>query len=469
MKGESGKALFAVHRRGLVDNASDSFNEHPRLPHGLIMSKRKPDFTEPVQVASIDTMNAWFCEDGKYTGDTYDLVVYDETHTHVAKLRTMMGPHNAKREAHGLRPSYLLGLSATPQHKELHQVYDHIVKGPSPEWLIENGRLSPFRYFKATQGDASRLVKRGDEYTDGSVGEAMQGLTGNLVEDWIKHAKGRATVGFFPLRSHAKDAALLLQSAGVRTAYLDGDTPDDERHQMYLDLDSGRLDYITNVGVVERGTDISRIGCVQMCVFVGSIVRWLQMIGRGSRKHPDVPDCLVLDHGDGVAKNWFFEDEVNWTLEWGDRPSKEHQAAPSIQCPKCGLSYRGGKCRCGYEPTKKERKGQGLDFVGGELVEIKRNSKATATKKKSNERMMKDALYIAGRTGKSFGSAWSIAQGMARKQGTEFITPAFVTVSGTKYKIMPYGSGNTKRKVKLFYGFTVGNHSKQANPYRIDD
>ena len=40
---QSGNALFAVHRRSLVDNASDSFMEDPQLPHGLIMSGRDTD------------------------------------------------------------------------------------------------------------------------------------------------------------------------------------------------------------------------------------------------------------------------------------------------------------------------------------------------------------------------------------------------------------------------------------------
>ncbi len=34
----SGRSLFAVHRRGLVVNATDSFDEAPQLSHGVIMS-----------------------------------------------------------------------------------------------------------------------------------------------------------------------------------------------------------------------------------------------------------------------------------------------------------------------------------------------------------------------------------------------------------------------------------------------
>lgn len=463
--GESGKALFVVHRRGLVDNASNSFAQLPALPHGVIMSKRKTRLEESVQVASIDTMNAWFCEDGQYTGDTYDLIVFDEAHAHVSKLRSLLGPHDAKRAAHGLKPAFIMGLSATPQHKELNQIFKTIVKGPDPQWLIDNKFLSPFRYFRATQGKKGLLVKRGDDYTEDSVSAAMEGLAGDMVKDWLRLAQGRATVGFFPRRTHAAEAVELFRAAGVKAVYLDGETPDEERLAMFADLNEGRIDYIANVGVIERGTDIPRIGCVQMCVFVASIVRWLQMIGRGSRIHPAVDDCIVLDHGDGVQKGWFFEDNVQWSLEWGERPSKTHQAAPSIQCPKCGLSYRGGKCKCGYEPTKKERKAQGLEFTGGELQEVtKKEKKEKAVK--SNEALLIAALYVAGRKGLTFGSAWHIAKQGAEKQGTEWRTPARFEVGGNWYRSIPYGHGDGKRKVRDTYGFTWGNHSREANPYR---
>lgn len=465
-EGESGRALFVVHRRGLVDNASNSFGELPALPHGVIMSQRKTKLDESVQVASIDTMIAWYCEDGQYTGDTFDLVIMDEIHAHVAKFRTFLTAHDAKRAAHGLKPTYVLGLSATPQHKELNEVFKTIVKGPTPQWLIDNGFLSPFRYFRATQGNKGLLVKKGDDYTEDSVSAAMQGLAGDMVNDWLRFAKGRATVGFFPRRTHAAEAVQMFRAAGVNAVYLDGETPDEERLQMFADLNEGRIDYIANVGVIERGTDIPRIGCVQMCVFVGSIVRWLQMIGRGSRVHPEVEDCLVLDHGDGVQKGWFFEDEVQWSLEWGERPAKTHKAAPTIQCPKCGLTYRGGRCKCGHEPTKRERRAQGLEFIGGQLEEIQRKESKKEKKLKSNEQMMIAALYRAGRSGLIFTQAWFIAKNMAEKQGTTFVVPARFEVGGVWYRTIPYRHEDGKRKVCDMYGFTVKNYSRDANPYR---
>lgn len=466
--GESGRALFAVHRRGLVDNASDSFNEHPGLPHGVIMSGRETSGGCDVQVASIDTKISWYCEGGQYDTElTYDLIVMDEIHAHVQKFRTFLAAHDAKRESLGLKPAFVLGLTATPQHKELSKVFQVIVKGPSPQWLIDNGYLSPFRYFQCTQGQLQKLVKRGDEYTQDSVSDAMQGLAGDLVKDWKRIAQGRATVGFFPRRTHAQEAMELLRENGVDAHYVDGETPDDERKQLFKRLNAGNIEYICNVGVIERGTDIPRIGCVQMCTAVGSVTRWRQMIGRGSRVHSEVEDCYILDHADGIRKHGFFEDDIEWTLEWGERPSKTHEPRATVKCPRCDAIYRGGKCRaCGYEPTPKERKEQGLTFVGGELQEIK-DRKQDSGVKSSNEALMIQALFIAGKRNMTFGQAWWIAKQMAEKQGTQFQVPATFVVAGKRYRTIPHGHWDSKRKVRDTYGFTRKAYDRADNPYMI--
>lgn len=464
--GESGRALFCVHRRGLVDNASGSFGESPELPHGLIMSGRETEMNHPIQVASIDTINSWYCDGDDYTGHTFDLVVWDEAHAHLSKLRSFLNPHDARRKKEGLKETFVMGLSATPQHKELNQVFKTIIKGPSPQWLIDNKFLSPFRYFQCTKGDLSKLVRQGDDYTEASVAAAMTNLAGDLVKDWKRLADGRATVGFFPRRTHAQEAYELLSAAGIRATYLDGETPDDERHQMFDDLNGGRIDYITNVGVIERGTDIPRIGCVQMCTAVGSVVRWKQMIGRGSRIHPAVEDCIVLDHATGIRDHGFFEDDTEWSLEWGERPAKTNETRATVECPSCGAVYRGGQCRqCGYEPTKKERKSQGLEFIGGELQEVTKKE-AKEKKKKTCEELMIAALYAAAHGGRTFAAACVLARKAAEKQGTQMRVPAVIEIGGTRYRTIPYGNIDSKLLVRDTYGALLGNFSREANPYK---
>jgi superfamily II DNA or RNA helicase len=468
-EGWSGRSLFAVHRRGLVNNASDSFNEEPRLPHGIIMAGEDTSPGCETQVASIDSANSWYIgENGRYETDyTYDFITIDEAHSHLSKFRTFLAAHDAKRQSLGLRPAFVLGLSATPQHKELNKVFNQIVPGPSIRWLIDNGYLIPGRYFQCTKGKLDLLVKRGDEYTEDSVSAAMEGLSGDLVKDWKRLADGRATVGFFPRRSHAYEAMELLRANGIDAHYVDGETPDDDRQRLFHRLNDGTIDYICNVGVIERGTDIPRIGCVQLCTAIGSVVRYIQMIGRGFRTHPAVQDVLVLDHAANVRKHGFFDDPIEWTLEWGDRPAKEHTPRATVKCPACRALYRGGKCRqCGYEPTPKERKAQGLEFVGGELREVTRTERKE-TKKKSCEELMIMGLYVAGKRGGTWGQAWYVARNAAEKQGTIFRVPATVEVAGRRYRTIPYGHPDAKLRVRDTYGFTVGRYSDGDNPYRV--
>lgn len=469
--GKSGYGLFTVHRRGLVDNASDSFSESPAIEHGVLMADRKPNGGCNIQVASIDSLLSWYCEGGVYSSDiTYDFIVYDETHSHLTKLRTFLEVHDAKRESLGLKRAYLLGLSATPQHKELGDVYQEIINGPEPKWLIEQGWLKQFRYFQATQGQLGKLVRRGDEYTKDSVAAAMEGLAGDLVRDWKRLAEGRATVGFFPRRSHAKEACELLNNAGILAEYVDGNTSDENRQDIFRQLNENEIDYICNVGVVERGTDIPRVSCVQLCTAIGSVVRHKQMIGRGSRPHPDWSDCIVIDHADNVRRNGFFEDNVDWSLDWNTRPSKEHATRPTIECPTpgCGAIYRGGKCmKCGYEPTVRERKAQGLVFSGSELQEVKQDKPKKAKKAKTNKRLIIDAIYRASKKGSTFAAACVMARRAAKDQGTSFRMPREFEVAGHVFRPVPFGHEDNHQRVAKVYGFAKNDFSDDANPYLV--
>ncbi len=454
----SGRSLFAVHRRGLVDNAIDSFRETPELDHGVIMAGRDSAYGNKIQVASIDTLLAWFVESDAYQNDlTFDLLCLDEAHSHHQKFATFLKYHDAKREELGLHPAYVIGLTATPQAEGLADVYKEIVLGPSTEWLISNKYLSPYRYFRATQGQLDKLVKRGGDYTKKSVSEAMDGMSGDLVRDWKKYAEGRPTVGFFPRRKHAKAAMAELQEAGVNAEYVDGETPDEERRAIFTCLNNAEIDYLCNVQVVERGTDIPRIGCVQLCIATSSVVRYRQLIGRGSRIHPEKTDVVIIDHGGNIARCGFFEDDPDWSLDITTKDPGEAVARPTIECPKCQAIYRGGKCKnCGYEPSKRERRGQGLEFDGSELKEVKPKEKKKAVR--SAEEMMVSALFAAAHSGRTWKQCVGIYKRSCEKAGVRHHVPRFVNVGRNpqRYEMVQYGSPDGGRKVSVLYPFFAG-------------
>lgn len=464
---QSGRTLFTVHRRGLVDNAIESFAEDHELPHGVIMSNRDTSYHHRIQIASIDSLLSWFVEDDQYQTDmTFDLIIFDEAHSHHTKFARFLKYHDRQREQLNLHRAFVIGLTATPQAAGLSDVYGTIVDGPRTKWLIANHYLSPFRYYAATPGRLDKLVKRGGEFTKTSVCNAMDCLAGKLVRDWTKFASDRPTVGFFPRRSHAQDAMSELQRAGVRVAYVDGETPDDKRRMIFRQLNNHEIDYLCNVQVVERGTDIPAISCVQLCVATASLVRYRQLIGRGSRIHQDKTDCIVLDHGGNITRHGFFEDDPAWSLDVRTKDPGSVGSRPTIECPNCGAIYRGGKCRaCGYEPSSRDLRAQGLQFDGSDLQKIAPNEKPAS---KSPEELMVRALFMSGRSGRTWRQAVGIFKMLTRKHelGSCYV-PKRAKIAGRSYQMIRFGSDDANRRISALYPVTIGRG--HGGPYLIDD
>ena len=128
--------------------------------------------------------------------------------------------------------------------------------------------------------------------------------------------------------------------------------------------------------------------------------------------------------------------------------------------------YRGGVCRqCGDAPTKKERKSQGLEFIGGELQEVQRKE-PKQKEPKTCEQLMIAALYAAAHSNKTFSTACVFARQAAEKQGTQMRVPAVIEIGGVRYRTIPYGSIDSKLLVRDTYGALLGNYSREANPYK---
>ena len=129
--------------------------------------------------------------------------------------------------------------------------------------------------------------------------------------------------------------------------------------------------------------------------------------------------------------------------------------------------YRGGKCVCGYEPTPKERRGQGLEFDGSELKEVTRQEKPESTVKTA-EQLMVSAMYRAGRSGKTWSACFAIFKGMCEQNGTpQYRVPKTVTIAGHKYKCLRYDSDDKHRRVAHLFPITVS--GKHGGDYLVQE
>ena len=230
------------------------------------------------------------------------LVIYDEAHHATAEdnqrvLRTL-GAFDAAWDG------TLLGFTATPARADgvgLDQVFDEIVYERGLMRLIGDGWLAPLRGYRiATAADLRGLAGSGDDFQIDALAEVVDIEDRNaLVARSIQElARDRRTLAFCVTVRHARNLCRALNAIGVPAGLVHGQMRPEDRARVLVDFRLGRLQVLTNVGVLTEGFDDPGVSCVAMARPTRSAGLYAQCVGRGTRLAGGKTDCLVLDFVD---------------------------------------------------------------------------------------------------------------------------------------------------------------------------
>jgi superfamily II DNA or RNA helicase len=344
-KGNS--TLVVVHRRELISQSSRKLTDFG-VPHGIIAAGLHANHDAPVQVASIQTLNA----SGKWIGGKlpkFDLIVLDEAHhTRAETWRKLIEDQPGAK---------LLGCTATPARldgkglgKHCDGFFDDLVLGPSTADLIRGGYLSPVKCFvppiRINRDDLS--IRSGD-FAQDDVARHMvarkQEIFGDIISHYRRLADRRPTIVFCPRVDFANDVANLFLSYGYRAAMVCGDTPKDERDRLIAGLGNGQIDVLTNCALIDEGLDVPVVGAVILLRPTKSLVLHRQQIGRGMRPADGKDALIVIDHVGNVLEHGSPEDEPLWSLDGVEKKSGDG-LAPIWVCPDCGCANPAGVKYC---------------------------------------------------------------------------------------------------------------------------
>ena len=338
------RCIVVVRGRKLVDQASTRlFRED--VPHGVLMSGHwnyQP--CEKVQVCSIDTLIA------RNLRPDADLIIIDEAHQATSEgFKEFLGkyPH-----------THMIPVTATPwTDYGLTHVAQKIVHPITMEELIEEGYLSPFRYFAPSEPDLSevKVSSSTKDYVNSQLADAMvKGqLTGSIIEHWKNLASDRKTILFAVNIKHSKMLTERFNQAGVPAEHCDADVPDSERNEVIKRLEAGTTMVVCNVGIFCTGVDVPALGAIVMARPTKSRNLYIQQGGRGTRLCPEEGknDCLLLDHAGNISRHGFPTDEPEVDLK-GEKLKTESLEGPKPKiCKNCFAVFEGSKCpECGVEP-----------------------------------------------------------------------------------------------------------------------
>ena len=401
---KSKRPIFTVPSLSLIQQTIDSFERQGIHDIGVMQSQHERTNREAqTQIASVQTLIRRELPD-------VHLVLIDECHQEFKKLYEILdSPEWASK--------VVIGFSATPWKKSMGRRWTHLIVAASIQQMIDEGYQCPVQTYWPKDGykpDFSK-VKMGknelgeNDYDEGQAAQVMSqnALVGNVVDNWIENGPGSHTLLFATNRAHAAKLQEEFLARGVAWGYIDANTEDGERREVFRRYDEGELKGIASVGCLTTGLD-RHVLCIILCVKTKSKIKYVQIVGRGMRIAEGKEFLMLFDHSMTSKELGLIETIHRDRLDCSDPNSKEpayEDEKPPKKPAECHL------CHAVMNPGARSCPGCGAmgDFrldveeVDGELVLAKIEPKPAKFTMTDKQQFWSELLAIAHEQGRQRG------------------------------------------------------------------
>lgn len=369
----------------------------------------------PCAVAGVDTLIRMPRSDPWHK--QVSLWVMDEAH-HVLRA-------NKWGKAVALFPNARgLGVTATPGRADgrglgLHAdgYFEALVEGPTTRDLINRNYLADYRYFEpASDLDLSHVAvsKATGDFVPGQLSAAVKKshLTGDIVEHYLRIARGKLGITFVDSVETAHEVAERFNAAGIPAAAVSAKTDDRLRLELVAKFRAGQLLQLVNVDLFGEGFDLPEIFSVSMARATQSLNLYIQQAGRCMR--PGKPFGAIIDHVGNRVRHGLPDQPRVWSLNRRDRKKQTDPDKLALRvCLECTQPYPRHLrvCPyCGAIVTYARR--DGPEYVDGDLIEL--DAETLARLRGEVDRIDEDPQNLWNRM--SFAGAPPAAIGGAVKQ-----------------------------------------------------
>lgn len=345
----STRIVVLTHVRELIQQDAQAIIRYwPEAPIGIWSAGLGKKVKHQITVAGIQSIHKM---PAKFGGT--DLVIIDEAHLLSKNSDTMYG-----RFLTGLRQHNpflkVIGLTATPYRMDSgiliegeHRVFTDIAYEAGVGDLIKDGWLCPLVARNgATKADLSDVHTRGGEFVANELQQAMdkEYLIQGALDEVGRYAHDRNHIlGFCAGVEHAAHCAEASRARGWTADYVTGDMAPGERDAKINAFKEGRTRILFNAMLLTTGFDSPHIDCIVMLRPTKSTGLYVQIMGRGLRKHPSKENTLILDFAGNVERHGPIDQiKVKRKAEKGEGVS----VAPVKECPNCQALVHAGVREC---------------------------------------------------------------------------------------------------------------------------
>jgi len=350
------RALILAHRKELiVQNVRAVASVMPLGQIGINSAGLKSrDTTSPVIVAGIQSVAK-----KPYELGAFDVILIDEAHLVPTEDDTLYRKFIDAAQIQNPNVRFI-GLTATPYrlgfgvlHRGPGALFTDIAYEASVKQLIDDGYLCPL-ISRATLSQLSveGVGTRGGEFVPGALEKAVDvdDTTQAVVHEMCEMFQGRNKwLVFCAGVQHAEHVAEALQAAGIKASCVHGNLDAETRKNRLWDFKEGRLQALTSMDVLTTGYDEPAIDAIALLRPTKSTGLYVQMVGRGFRRHASKENTLILDFAGNVARHGPV-DAID-SSRFNEKGSGEG-SVPTKTCPECRCICMAGvkQCpECNYE------------------------------------------------------------------------------------------------------------------------
>jgi superfamily II DNA or RNA helicase len=263
------------------------------------------------------------------------LIINDEAHIGTATKLLLQLPK-----------AYLIGLTATPHMKwakHLPLLYNGIVVGKQPEWLVESGYLTRYQHDQVIPAGINQLEIRHGEYTEESQEKVFDTANAHsFVIPYLRKYQHTKCMIFCASIKSAESLATYLTGENVPVAVQH--SKDDVRSAATQSYELGKfhdmnssVNICISVASMNKGYDFPPVDLIMLYRATTSLPLYLQMCGRGSRLSPETGKQIwtVVDYGGNGKRHGRWDYTHDWANLWNKIPKKREGVAPVKECPKC--------------------------------------------------------------------------------------------------------------------------------------
>ena len=289
--------LFVAHREEILNQAYHSFSEvrDDNFSFGRLFSGDKEDDSN-VLFASVQSLSREETLE-KFERDSFEYIVVDEIHHGAAP--------SYKKIIDYFQPKFLLGLTATPHRldkKDIFALCDYnLVYDIDLFQAINRGWLVPFKYYGIYDStvDYDNITYLKGRYVSKELEKALsiEKRADLIYKNYLRYRRKRA-LGFCTSIKHAEYMTEYFMDKGVKAAAIHSDDSSSfhiERKEGVKKLESGDLEVIFSVDMLNEGVDIPSLDLILFLRPTESPTVFLQQMGRGLRLFPGKDDVRILD------------------------------------------------------------------------------------------------------------------------------------------------------------------------------